>query len=191
MDQKRDVLFVIGFASLVGILVLWLSYSSTTKRIDQVEEALTQVPPARYVLPDFAAMQAELPAEAVQHKSLYVPLYSHIYARQGSPILLESTLSIRNRDSRKPVYIRTLNYYGTSGNLVKRYLDAPIRLEPFQSVDLVIPAKDTQGGTGANFVVEWAAGEEIDPPQVEAVMVALVGTQAFSFVRPASEISPL
>ena len=39
-----------------------------------------------------------------------------------------------------------------------------------------------RGGTGANFVVDWAATGEIAEPAVEALMVGGVGTAHYAFI---------
>src|SRR4029077_4579502 len=49
------------------------------------------------------------------------------------------------------------------------------------SVESFVPAEDTRGGTGANFVVEWAASGQITEPLIEAVMIGTTGTQGYSF----------
>jgi hypothetical protein len=39
-----------------------------------------------------------------------------------------------------------------------------------------------RGGTGANFVVDWAATGEIAEPAVEALMVGSVGPGHYAFI---------
>ena len=39
-----------------------------------------------------------------------------------------------------------------------------------------------RGGTGANFVVDWAATGEIAEPAVEALMVGSVGAGHYAFI---------
>ena len=45
-----------------------------------------------------------------------------------------------------------------------------------------MPTTDVRGGTGANFVVDWAATGEIAEPVVEALMVGSVGTGHYAFI---------
>jgi hypothetical protein len=70
----------------------------------------------------------------------------------------------------------------TSGTLVHRYVPEPIAVRPLGSVEAFVPAEDTRGGTGANFVVEWAAEQPMPTPLIEAVMIGVTGTQGYSFV---------
>ena len=43
-------------------------------------------------------------------------------------------------------------------------------------------SSDVRGGTGANFVVDWAAPGEIAEPAVEALMVGGVGAGHYAFI---------
>ncbi|CAN0465074.1 unnamed protein product, partial [Phaeothamnion confervicola] len=72
--------------------------------------------------------------------------------------------------------------FGTVGRLVESYLKAPIALKPFSTVEVFIAATDVRGGTGANFVVDWAAKGEIAEPAVEALMVGSVGSGHYAFI---------
>jgi hypothetical protein len=117
-------------------------------------------------------------------QTLYVPAYSHIYYySKQHRILLAVTLSIRNTDLTHPITITSVRYYDTPGQLIKEYLERPLPLAPLESTDFVVEERDTRGGTGANFIVEWMAEERVNDPVVEAVMISS-GTQGISFVSP-------
>jgi hypothetical protein len=122
--------------------------------------------------------------KGVVRQTLYVPAYSHIYyySRQHR-ILLAITLSIRNTDFAHPITITSVRYYDTPGQLIKEYLERPLSLAPLGSTDFVVEERDTRGGAGANFIVEWRAEERVNDPIVEAVMISS-GTQGISFVSP-------
>ena len=47
---------------------------------------------------------------------------------------------------------------------------------------MFIPTSDIRGGTGANFVVDWAAAGEIAEPAVEALMVGGIGAGHYAFI---------
>ncbi|HEX7175863.1 MAG TPA: DUF3124 domain-containing protein, partial [Pyrinomonadaceae bacterium] len=60
-------------------------------------------------------------------QTIYVPVYSHIYARDKSRVInLSATLSIRNTDAQNPISIASVRYYGTNGALVREYLNKAI-----------------------------------------------------------------
>ena len=180
-----------GFRILIllgaGALIVLLFISDTTDdRLEAIEDHLTEEPPRAYQPPDLASMKASVSPESLRvHQTVYVPAYSHIYYDQGRPYLLETTLSIRNTDMAKPVYLQSVRYYDTSGKLVKEFVNQGlVALGPLETIEFLIGARDTIGGSGANFVVEWAAEREpINRPIVEAVMVGASGTRAISFTR--------
>ena len=62
-------------------------------------------------------------------------------------------------------------------------MDRLIRLGPLATIEFLVEAQDTTGGSGANFIVEWVATEDIDEPLIEAIMVGFSGTQGISFSR--------
>lgn len=116
-------------------------------------------------------------------ETLYVPVYSHIYYEDQEKVLnLAATLSIRNTDFINPIIITSVQYYDSSGKLVKQYLEQPIQLSAMASTDFVVRRTDTSGGIGANFIVEWVAEKEVSKPVIEAVMIGAESTQGISFV---------
>lgn len=116
-------------------------------------------------------------------ETLYVPVYSHIYYEDQEKVLnLAATLSIRNTDFINPIIITSVQYYDSSGKLVKQYLEQPIQLNAMASTDFVVRRNDTSGGVGANFIVEWVAEKEVSKPVIEAVMIGAESTQGISFV---------
>lgn len=123
-------------------------------------------------------------------QALYVPAYSHIYAgNRDLPILLTVTLSIRNTDPNHPITITSVDYYGTKGELLKKYLDQAVVLTPFQSTRYIIPQKDKSGGSGANFLVAWKSEKAVNPPLVESVMIGAEGQQGISFTSRSQVIT--
>ena len=131
--------------------------------------------------------------DATVEQSVYVPVYSHAYYDGGRPHLLETTLSIRNTDSTHRIYLRSVRYYDTQGKLIRTYVDRLIQLEPLQTVEFLVSQRETEGGSGANFIVDWFATEQVTEPLIEAVMIGVSGTRAFSFSRegrPRKVVSP-
>ncbi len=132
----------------------------------------------------FTGSLVELPTidrGAIRH-TVFVPAYSTIRLGSGKgKVDLATTLSIHNTSEERPLILLRVDYFGTTGNLLHRYLSDPIAIRPLGSVQTFVPAEDTRGGTGANFVVEWAANGQIAEPLIEAVMVGTLGAQGFSF----------
>ena len=173
------------FVALALALVILVPLVYFENRLDTIEEQLTYEPPGQYQPPDLDAFAAEgVDAESLSvEQAVYVPVYSHVYAQGGRPFLLEATLSIRNTDMHNPIFIRSVNYYDTNGELSRCYDDRLLRLDPLASIDFLVPQRDTVGGSGANFIVEWSAQQPVDEPIIETVMVGIAGTQGICFSR--------
>ena len=113
--------------------------------------------------------------------TIYVPIYSHVYAKGGNPVLLEATLSIRNTDPERSIVVTAIDYYDSKGKKIDQYIDGVLELGPLESSEILVRKHDTRGGTGANFLVTWNAKEAVHLPIVEAVMVGNEGTFDISF----------
>lgn len=176
------ILLAIGFMAVVYTR----SRSSTEERLHAIEDTVQYGPPSSYTPPNldaYAAAGVTVDALSV-HRADYVPVYSHIYYDGGRPYLLETTLSIRNVDPKRRVYVSAANYYDTDGKLSTKKVDRLIRLEPLQTIEFLIKRHDATGGSGANFIIEWhAETNDTHAPLIEAVMVGRSGTNAISFVR--------
>lgn len=115
---------------------------------------------------------------------VYVPIYSHVYhSDSAASYNLSATLSIRNADATRPIFVRTVEYFDVRGKKVRDYLERPIEVPPMAVAEFYLRESDTTGGSGASFVVDWAAEVEgIQSPVVQAVMIGTTGAQGISFV---------
>ena len=132
----------------------------------------------------FAGSLTAVPAEALAVSgAFYVPVYSSVSMSAGRLRAdFSVTLSIHNASETKPLVLKRIAYFDTSGKMVESFLKAPVALKPFSTVEVFIAATDVRGGTGANFVVDWAATGEIAEPAVEALMVGSVGPGHYAFI---------
>ncbi|MCS3639619.1 DUF3124 domain-containing protein [Salinibacter ruber] len=122
------------------------------------------------------------PTTRVRRQTLYVPAYSHIYVRDAQRSMnLATTLSIRNTSPDRPLVLSTIDYYDSSGEYVRAYLDTPRTLKPLASTYVVVDTDDIRGGVGANFIVRWHAKQPVAPPVVETLMITGANTQGISF----------
>jgi hypothetical protein len=148
-----------------------------------VGAALAQTPadhPASFT-GSLTSRPASLPLSARQ--TVYVPAYSSIRLGSGKgKVDLATTLSIHNTSEETALVILRADYFDTSGALIHSYVRDPIAVRPLGTVEAFVPAEDTRGGSGANFLVEWAADGPITEPLIEAVIVGNSGTQGYSFV---------
>ena len=124
-------------------------------------------------------------------QTIYVSAYSHIYiGNRERPFLLTVTLSIRNIDPEHQIKINIVDYYQTQGHLLKKLLDKPAILNPFESLRYIIPERDKSGGSGANFIVEWKSDKFVNPPIVESIMIGAQSAQGISFTSRGRVIIP-
>jgi hypothetical protein len=113
----------------------------------------------------------------------YVPAYSSVAMSQGKlRVDFSVTLSVHNASEARPLVVRRIAYFDTAGKQVESYLKAPVALKPLATVTIFIPTDDVRGGTGANFLVDWAATDEITEPVVEALMVGGVANAHYAFI---------
>lgn len=129
---------------------------------------------------------ASLPAFAqsamTKGQLLYVPCYSHIYhGVKTRPFDLTITLSVRNADPRRAMRITAVDYYGSDGKLIKRFLTNEAPLAPMAARQFTVEQNDSSGGSGASFLVRWRADAPMTEPVVESVMIGTANSQGISF----------
>lgn len=123
------------------------------------------------------------------HGKTYLPVYSHIYhSSEHRAIDLTATVSIRNVSMIDSIYILKANYYNTVGDNIRQYVKKPIYLRPLETLEIIIAGQDVEGGSGANFVFDWAMKNDKNPPLFEAVMIGTGGQQGLSFTTRGVQI---
>jgi hypothetical protein len=169
--------FLAFFGALFALLfITLLIVISVATQVEDIDEKLKYIPPQ--------TKAAEIPPKSmVAGQKVYVPVYSHIYAKGGKPFLLETTLSFRNSDPNEDITIASVRYYDTDGNLIKDYLKKPMLINPLATVEFLVAQKEIEGGSGANFIVEWASDTKVNQPVIESVMIGIEGQTSISFVR--------
>lgn len=136
----------------------------------------------------FAADEAPLS----KGQALYLPIYSHIWhgnrvVEQRYPLksLLSALVSIRNTSLKTPIRILSAKYYSTDGKLLKDYLSTPRTVAPMGTFELFVEKDESEGGSGANFLVQWEAATPTNPPLVQAVHADIKGHQTLTFTTTA------
>ncbi|GAB7087526.1 DUF3124 domain-containing protein [Marinifilum fragile] len=116
------------------------------------------------------------------HGKTYLPVYSHIYHHHEHKTFdLTTTVSIRNVSERDSVFLLKANYYNTIGENIRQYIKKPIYLKPLETLEIIIEEQDNEGGSGANFIFDWAMNNDKNPPLFEAVMISTSGQQGLSY----------
>jgi hypothetical protein len=149
-----------------------------------IHTPLARAQSANSIEQNFAGSLTALPAENLGVSgSFYVPVYSSVSMSQGKLRAdFSVTLSVHNASETRALVLKRIAYFDTAGKMVESYLKSPVALKPFSTVEVFIPTSDVRGGTGANFVVDWAAVGEIAEPAVEALMVGGIGAGHYAFI---------
>ncbi len=132
----------------------------------------------------FATSLTALPTEKLGVTgSFYVPTYSSVSLSEGRlRVDFSVTLNIHNASETRPLVLRRIAYFDTNGKPVQSYLKQPVALKPFATIEVFIPTTDVRGGTGANFIVDWAADGPIAEPVIEALMLGGLGAGQYAFI---------
>jgi hypothetical protein len=161
---KRELIRTAAATLAVMVLILVLGFIGN--ELYEIEGQLAE----SLLKPDWEAVT--LPADVVARgRAVYVPAYSHIYARGGAVTPLAVTLSVRNTDPDHPIRIDRVRYFDGDGKPLRELVDRPLLLAPMQTDSHLVETEEIRGGSGANFVVEWSAQETINAPIIEAVMI--------------------
>lgn len=168
MSKKILSVETLVIVAFVFMVVLGGYLGNTIRKIESLEEKLSYKEPALTE----AAQSSNDPGAM---RSTYVPAYSHIYASGGAPNLLETTLSVRNTDHEHSLILHEVNYYDSQGRLIREYLSSPSELPPLASAQFLQKQVNSEGGSGASFIVVWSSSRENASPIIEAIMVATDG----------------
>ena len=162
---------IIKVATILLFSSLFMIGCSEEQKIEKRTKVYSYFYPTENVLP-----------EKIKQETIYIPVYSHVYTSEEKYERMGITLSIRNTDTTKDLWVKNISYYNTGGDLIETYINTLHILKPMASIDFVINLSDMRGGSGANFIIEWAGEEELSTPIIQAVMVNNSGNRAFSFI---------
>lgn len=125
----------------------------------------------------------QLPKDIQIVNTVYVPVYSDIYYSAGDRrFSLTATLSIRNTSLTDTIYLTGVDYYDSQGEMLTRYLNRAVKMYPLESLEFIVEGGIAAGGAGANFIVDWEAGNPNVSPIIQCVMIGASGTQGISFL---------
>lgn len=167
---------------IVLIILVILIYSCIEPNPNETTEAIVEAQTLNYV-------NEKISDSSLVHKKVYVPIYSDIYRKSRSEsTLLTATLSIRNTSEKDSLFLKRVDYFNTKGDLVRHYLKSTIFLNPLETIDYVIEERDTLGGSGANFIIEFYGKEHLTPV-FQAVMIGGLANRVFSFTTEGTQVT--
>ncbi len=178
---KQNGPYWLSLLAFMAFAVLLVVMTYVSVRLENIEEQLSRQAPAMSAELSESAQRPGLGIQIVEGQTVYVPVYSHIYAEGGKPFPLEVTVSIRNSDPEHGITINSASYFDTKGEAIKEYVEGQLRLAPLETAEFLVGKQDARGGSGANFIVVWHADEPVYEPVMEAIMVGRSRNQDISF----------
>jgi hypothetical protein len=120
----------------------------------------------------------------------YLSVYSQIYSQtEHRTHGLTATVSMRNINKTDTIYINKAEYFNTKGHSIRTYFDKTIFIAPLETVEIVIDERDQDGGTGANFLFDWAIKPHSNEPFFEGIMISTSGQQGLSFTTEGKKVN--
>ena len=111
----------------------------------------------------------------------YLSIYSQIYSyTEHRTHDLTSTISMRNTSITDTIYVLSARYFDTHGKLIRTYFKQTIYIAPMETVAIVIDEVDKEGGTGANFLFDWAIQPDCTEPLFEGIQLSTAGRISFT-----------
>jgi hypothetical protein len=127
--------------------------------------------------------------DSLEHGKTYLSVYSQIYSlSEHRTHNLTAMVSLRNTSDRDTIYLFKAEYFDTHGKSVRTYFNSPIFLAPMETTEIIIDEIDVTGGTGSNFLFEWAIPKNCPEPLFEGVMNSTMGQQGLSFTTQGKRI---
>lgn len=126
---------------------------------------------------------------------LYLPIYSHVWHGDTHPLKgepmkanMSALVSIRNTSLKTPIKIVSARYYNTDGKLLREFVSPAKTIGPMGTLELFIEKSEAEGGSGANFIIQWEAESATNAPIVEAVHIDNQASRPYSFITHARVI---
>ena len=106
---------------------------------------------------NFAASLTAVPAENLAVSgAFYVPVYSSVSMSQGKLRAdFSVTLSVHNASETRPLVLKRIAYFDTSGKMVESYLKSPVALKPFATSKSSFPRMTCAAERGP---ISWSTG---------------------------------
>jgi hypothetical protein len=161
---------------MIRIVIFWTVIASLLACASEINSK------NRKPINDFESRATSLPGDTLINGHSYLSVYSQIYSNtEHRTHNLTATISIRNVSELDSIYIVKAMYFDTKGHLLHDYFENPIYVRPLETVAIVIAEKDNEGGTGANFLFDWAIRPGTAEPLFEGIMISTSGQQGLSF----------
>ncbi len=121
----------------------------------------------------------------VKGQTLYVPSQtSQIVGTHSFDV--KPVIFIHNTDQNHQINIVRVDFYKTSGVLVEKYLQKPLKLDANSCTRINFKERlEGEEGAGAHFIIQWQADNKVVEPLVQTWFVGAVGNRGYSYTSPA------
>ena len=117
----------------------------------------------------------------VKGQTLYLPIATS-FITDDFAFNVNATIVIHNTDPDHAINIVKIDFYNTSGQLVEKYLQQPLRLNPSAGTRIRVKhSVSGQEGSAAHFVIQWQAETKVIEPLVGGLLLGSRGTRGYSF----------
>ena len=120
-------------------------------------------------------------------QTVYLPVYSSMLfgnlSRAGVPsrVLLSAMISVRNTDPAKSLRLLSVQYFDSTGKILREHLQAPATMPPLSTREFFIELHDDSGGASASVLIRWEADTPTAPPVTEAIHANLDSARGVVF----------
>jgi len=123
--------------------------------------------------------------------TIFVPAYRSFYQIYGSTrdsYALTSTVLLFNIDPKQGIEVLSVDFFDSSGKLLKNLIDAPLLIKPRNSKEITIQPRTQPEDCGAHLIVRWKSNQPANAPVVEVLMVGQVLNRGISFSTQGYEV---
>ncbi len=117
----------------------------------------------------------------VKGQTLYLPIATS-YMTDDYSFNVNATIFIHNTDPDHAINIVKMDFYNTSGKLVEKYLQQPLKLNPSAGTRIRVKhSLSGEEGAAAHFIIQWQAETKVVEPLVRGLLLGSRGTRGYSF----------
>lgn len=134
----------------------------------------------------------DMDIKLVKGQILYMPVYSNMPRfKDSAKSDMSAFVAFHNTDFKYKVRLQKVQYFDSKGKMVHDFLEDEKKfVGPLETCNFTVPYYD-QGGTGANFLIEWMADTAVSEPLVESITLSLKNYNSVSILSNGKVIKEL
>jgi hypothetical protein len=131
-------------------------------------------------------------AELSTGSTLFVPVYRgfyQIYGTSRDSYALTSTFYLFNIDPKQAIEILSIDFYDSSGKLLKKLIEQPLLVKPRHSTEITMqPRTQPEEDCASYLTIRWKSTQPANTPIAEVLMVGQVMNRGISFATRGYEV---